>query len=221
LVVFSLLLPISSAAKCYSIQGQPMKEYYVPCNSTAQYSPCCNNGDLCSTNGLCLAMSGAWQGFIYGEGCTDSTGRANVCPQVCQNIPATWNTYNVLQCSPGTWCCRDAKDNASCCDTPSRIITSSPLGRVLMLRAGELDDDAISASPSSSTTPQSSLPSILPPAGPTSSTPSESPSPPSQQCAKCNSATIGGAVGGALGAAFLAALGALLVLRKRKKNLER
>jgi hypothetical protein len=84
-LAFGLCISASLTTTCYSIQGQPLGPNYLPCNTTTQYSACCNILDLCTSNGLCLATKSGYQGFLYANGCTDSTGRADECPHACGN----------------------------------------------------------------------------------------------------------------------------------------
>src|SRR5947209_395299 len=68
------LLMVNVSAKCYGIGGGDMDSSYVPCNASAKVSACCASkkwgGDVCIDGGLCLGMTGGWQGFIYADGCT-------------------------------------------------------------------------------------------------------------------------------------------------------
>lgn len=84
-----LLLPITVRATCYTLDGSEYTDSsYVACNSSSQYSACCasskgTRSDICMSSGLCYAQDGKYRGFIYMNGCTDSTGRSDACPHVC------------------------------------------------------------------------------------------------------------------------------------------
>lgn len=53
---------------------------YGPCNPQAgSISLCCETGQTCLTNGLCVTQSGVY----YSGGCTDNTYEAAVCPTFC------------------------------------------------------------------------------------------------------------------------------------------
>ena len=41
------------------------------------------NGDICIQGGLCYAQQGSYSGYIYGNGCTDSTFSDQSCPYAC------------------------------------------------------------------------------------------------------------------------------------------
>lgn len=77
------------AATCYGVDGsQYTDSSFVPCNATAETSPCCasNKGtrsDICMSSGLCYAQDGADRGLIYMNGCTDETGLSADCPHIC------------------------------------------------------------------------------------------------------------------------------------------
>src|SRR5271170_3480310 len=74
---------------CYSVDGQILGDTYKPCNPSAQFSACCAlNGtspdnDICLDSGLCQSTSGWFAGFIWADGCTDQTGQAIACPNIC------------------------------------------------------------------------------------------------------------------------------------------
>ena len=89
LIVLLSLAYLSShaSAACYDLSGGTHGITFLPCNPSAKASACCaankDGGDVCLDGGLCLAASGPWAGFIYGNGCTDPTGNDDACPHIC------------------------------------------------------------------------------------------------------------------------------------------
>lgn len=41
------------------------------------------NPDICLSSGLCYSQTDDYEGFLYINGCTDKTGKAKECPQMC------------------------------------------------------------------------------------------------------------------------------------------
>ena len=91
-IILSFLYTTSLVAaanqKCYSLTGAELDDTFAPCNSTAKHSGCCatnksTGADICLDSGLCMASSGQYMGTIWQPGCTDSTGMASECPQLC------------------------------------------------------------------------------------------------------------------------------------------
>lgn len=86
-----LLLPAVPvrAATCYNVDNtKSTDKAMAPCHPDADFSPCCaiNKGarsDICMESGLCYAQDGNYRGFIYMNGCTDSTGLSSDCPHIC------------------------------------------------------------------------------------------------------------------------------------------
>lgn len=78
---------LHAASKCYGIDGTPSDDSYRPCDPDAQFSACCatnkDRGDICMSSGLCYSQDAGYEGFIYSNGCTDPTGRAEACPHFC------------------------------------------------------------------------------------------------------------------------------------------
>ncbi|KJZ79347.1 hypothetical protein HIM_01498 [Hirsutella minnesotensis 3608] len=153
------------------------------------------------SSGLCYAQDAGYEGFIYSNGCTDPTGKADACPHLCPDRTNNWNggpvvsTYSVLQCNAGgRYCCRKASDQKNCCGNDSAVVTIN-VGTV------RLPTKTVGAGTTATITPASCD------AARTS---------PRDQCPKDNSAVVGGAVGGVLGAALLASLGALAVMCMRR-----
>lgn len=106
---------------------------YGPCNPQAGISLCCEIGQTCLSNGLCVTQSGVY----YNGGCTDSTYTAAICPTFC----TSGRNYNldsssrrakfvsgdanwVVQChgsavKDGDFCCSVNGTTSTCCDTAS------------------------------------------------------------------------------------------------------
>ncbi|CAD0087680.1 unnamed protein product [Aureobasidium vineae] len=140
----SLLYVARAENRCYNTQGTLIAESsYVPCNSTAA---------ICIQGGLCYATQSSYNGYIYGNGCTDSTFSDASCPYACpmaskqtpiipcpsafsderQKEANGWKSYNVLPCTRDKWCCRDALDSSNCCNNSTLLLDSdqtSYLGR--------------------------------------------------------------------------------------------
>ncbi|KAF6227981.1 hypothetical protein HO133_007709 [Letharia lupina] len=90
---------------------------YGPCNPQAgSVSLCCETGQTCLTNRLCVTPSGVY----YNGGCTDSTYKAAICPTFCTSGDANW----VVEChgsavKNGDFCCSVNGTSSSCCNTAS------------------------------------------------------------------------------------------------------
>ena len=87
-------LVAAASQKCYSLTGSELDNTFAPCNSTAKHSGCCATNksvgaDICLDSGLCMATSGQYMGTIWQPGCTDSTGKATECPQLCPGCTYT------------------------------------------------------------------------------------------------------------------------------------
>lgn len=162
-----LLLPTAVRATCYHVDGTKYTDgSFVACDSTSQYSSCCasNKGarsDICMSSGLCYSQDGIHRGFIYMNGCTDSSGLSDDCPHICPDgefpvLPVgicfrsggnvglqdgtasnDWNggskvaSWNVLQCNTGEYCCREAGSTTNCCSN-STAITTTDIGSLLV-----------------------------------------------------------------------------------------
>jgi hypothetical protein len=79
--IFPVLLFTSGAlaATCYNNEGTYDSSAQV-CNSTAAVSTCCNSGDYCMSNGICLGGGGN-NLFVLG-GCTDQNW-SSPCVKYC------------------------------------------------------------------------------------------------------------------------------------------
>lgn len=91
-----LLLPTALCATCYTVDGEAYADSsFVACDSSGEYSACCasNKGsrsDICMSSGLCYAQDGKYRGFIYMNGCTDSSGVSDDCPHFCPDGKLAW-----------------------------------------------------------------------------------------------------------------------------------
>ena len=89
----TLLLALYAAAgaaaqTCYGLTGDVLDHSFAPCNPDAKHSGCCatnrtTGADICLDSGLCMSTTSDYMGTIWQPGCTDSTGQATECPQVC------------------------------------------------------------------------------------------------------------------------------------------
>jgi hypothetical protein len=93
-------LALSADPVCYSIDGQVLGDTYKPCNPNVEFSACCAlNGtspdnDICLSTGLCQSTSGWFAGFIWADGCTDKTGQADACPNMCSHSTSLINPHH-------------------------------------------------------------------------------------------------------------------------------
>ncbi|KAK2811666.1 hypothetical protein FQN50_002009 [Emmonsiellopsis sp. PD_5] len=103
------LLPKAIAASCYATDGTDLgTSDFQPCFPDRDHSACCsltksNNGigDICTSEGLCMAQISPYTGAFFVNGCTDEN---------CDGV-------RVLPCPKNGldhWCC--SKDNKDCCD---------------------------------------------------------------------------------------------------------
>ncbi|SPN96534.1 uncharacterized protein DNG_00060 [Cephalotrichum gorgonifer] len=223
------------AATCYGVDGTESDDSHQPCNPNAEFSACCATNkdvpDICLSSGLCLSQHVQFKGFIYSNGCTDKTGMAAECPHICPDNTNDWNggekatTWNVLQCNPGTFCCRKHTDTNNCCGDKSKVITVDIGVMRISTAATSSDDDEAPTQTTESTPTQSGDGSSTRSGSGTGATQGTNTGTTGQcgaglsgqaECPKNNTAVVGGAVGGALGAALLAALGAIAFLLMRR-----
>lgn len=197
-----------------------------------------SRSDICMSSGLCYAQDGNHRGFIFSNGCTDQTGTASKCPHFCPDgssqsslspralqvidscglflATTAWGggskvpVWNVLQCSPGIYCCRAATDDTNCCSNTTALITTD-IGTLLASATTDTASTTGAATVTGATvTGTSSVTAGI--------TQSATDTAAVAECPKDNSAVVGGAVGGALGLALLASLGALGFMIKRWKD---
>ncbi|KAB2577462.1 hypothetical protein BFW01_g12243 [Lasiodiplodia theobromae] len=141
MLLFLFALPIHGleSTACYDLLGNALSSSYGPCNSSASTaSACCltnrdDDADICLDSGLCMSTSSGWTGFLWANGCTDPSAADDACPKLCDGIRGSnWTSANILQCSPGSWCCRESTDTPNCCDNSSAIISASSIGTLLL-----------------------------------------------------------------------------------------
>jgi hypothetical protein len=88
-LLFALYAAAGAAAQtCYGLTGAILDHSFAPCNPDAKHSGCCatnrtTGADVCLDSGLCMSTTSDYMGTIWQPGCTDSTGKATECPQVC------------------------------------------------------------------------------------------------------------------------------------------
>jgi len=78
--------PINTLS-CYHPDGtrvDPSKKM-IACNSTAEFTHCCADGDQCLTNGLCKAAADGRINSYWRESCTDPTWKSPACPHYCHD----------------------------------------------------------------------------------------------------------------------------------------
>lgn len=144
----------------YSSPNVVVLPNYGPCNPRAgSISLCCEFGDTCLANGLCVTPSGVY----YNGGCTDDTYQSATCPQYCttgghraMNVSLVILTFLlgdanwVIRCPSGSavkagdFCCFANGTTSTCCNTPS-----SGLGLV----AAESSVEAVSTSNGANSVP--------------------------------------------------------------------
>ena len=121
---------------CYGLAGSNgivlSLPNYGPCNLQAgNISLCCEVGQTCLTNGLCMTQSGSF----YNGGCTDNTYQAAICPKFCisgGNCTITisltaltivlGDAHSVVKCpfvKGPDFCCSVNETNKTCCETAS------------------------------------------------------------------------------------------------------
>lgn len=107
---------------------------YGPCNPQPDsVSLCCETGQTCLSNGLCVTQSGVY----YNGGCTDSTYKAALCPTFCTSgrlcpvdmsliklMVGTGNANWVVEChgsavKDGDFCCSVNGTTTTCCNDAS------------------------------------------------------------------------------------------------------
>jgi hypothetical protein len=86
--IYATSLAAAASHKCYGLTGTPLDDTFAPCNRTAEHSGCCatnkaSGADICLDSGLCMATQNEYMGTMWQPGCTDSTGKATECPQLC------------------------------------------------------------------------------------------------------------------------------------------
>ncbi|KAK2791222.1 hypothetical protein FQN53_006060 [Emmonsiellopsis sp. PD_33] len=208
------LLPKASAAKCYARDGtEQTASEYQPCFPDQEHSACCslsksNNliGDICTSEGLCLAQVSPHTGAYYENGCTDESWLSPSCPGFCAGVSSDGG-IRVLQCPDkglDHWCC--STNNRNCCDDSFRVNIGS-----FMFPKSSSSPEPSSTSPTSSTGTAGTTTA----AG--TGTCQETGQAAASECpvaSKSNTAATAG-VGAALGASLGAALIGLFFQRRR------
>jgi hypothetical protein len=106
-------------------------------------------------------------------------------------VPAQYS-FNVLQCNPGTFCCRASYDKKNCCNDTNAIIQTSHIGTLLLPSGAEVNT------------------TYSPPSSPSSKTAK----------AACSTAAVGGALGAVLAAVLIGAAVALFFLLSKRKAIK-
>jgi hypothetical protein len=107
-------------------------------------------------------------------------------------VPAQYS-FNVLQCNPGTFCCRASYDKTNCCNDTSAIIETSHIGTLLLPSGAEVNTTYSPPSNSSSNTAK----------------------------ATCSTAAVGGALSAVLGAVLIGAAVALFFSLNKRKAIQK
>ena len=107
-------------------------------------------------------------------------------------VPAQYN-FNVLQCNPGTFCCRAGYDKKNCCNNTNAIVQTSHIGALLLPSGAEVN---------------------------TTYSPPSNPSPNTVK-ATCSTAAVGGALGAVLGAVLIGTAVALFFLLNKQKAMKK
>jgi hypothetical protein len=107
-------------------------------------------------------------------------------------VPAQYS-FNVLQCNPGTFCCRAAYDKKNCCNNTNAIIQTSHIGTLLLPSGAEVNT---TYSPPSNSSPKTAK-------------------------ATCSTAAVGGALGAVLAAVLIGAAVALFFLLNKRKAIKK
>ncbi|GAB1318086.1 hypothetical protein MFIFM68171_08296 [Madurella fahalii] len=134
------LLLASVRAACYDTWGNEDSNQ-VPCfapetTDTTTTTWCCNKGDYCLSNGLCLSPD--YNNLMMQQGCTDENwggGCQKFCTPPSQQDLET-NAVPLIPCPASfgnpidniRFCC--GPDASSCCETPSSWI-AIPTGRII------------------------------------------------------------------------------------------
>ncbi|KAK2741911.1 hypothetical protein FQN57_005470 [Myotisia sp. PD_48] len=231
LVLSAISLHTSFAATCYRRGGEEISSEQQPCFPEKKHSACCSlskgsgaPGDICTSDGLCMAQIAPWTGHLYLNGCTDRTWNSPDCPSICSGTTPTAGIH-ILPCPHlglNRWCCSENGDN--CCDNAFDL----KLGRLVFSTS---ISSSLPTSSSSSSSPPTNSPTIS-----SDNSPQQSSSPTSNtvgptcppnsslngQCqANSKAVTVGAGLGAALGACLLAsAVGFWFQRRRYNKSLQ-
>lgn len=226
-------------ASCYNTVGRETNwdgEAHVPCNMTAVeaggHSTCCQIGDLCLTNGMCMHKEDVdKRNWYWRTGCTDKSWEDPACPKYCAAIEPTRNTGLIMNClQPESWCCayvggslQDWKTradiNTTCCTIDDlKFNADDPIVYATATNPIRLSTQSASTSPTSTLLSTVSLPASVTHAD-QSSTPatSDSTSESSNSTGLSTGAKVGLGVGIPVGIIGIAAIGAIFWLRRRRQ----
>jgi uncharacterized protein HemX len=107
-------------------------------------------------------------------------------------VPAQYS-FSVLQCNPGTFCCRAGYDKTNCCNNTDALVQTSHIGTLLLPDGAEVNTTYSSPSNSSPNTAK----------------------------ATCSTAAVGGALGAVLAAVLIGAAVALFFLLNKRKAMKK
>ncbi|KAK7926889.1 hypothetical protein PG985_003887 [Apiospora marii] len=116
-----LLVVAAGSSSCYKRDGTPQQvKKWLPCKPEDKASPCCDAGDFCMSNGLCLnAVGNQW---FSAQGCTNPRWDSG-CNEICNSTIRGEDGYGLVwYCdvvdSAGSvkYCCGP---NADCCKQPN------------------------------------------------------------------------------------------------------
>lgn len=94
LLIFAALHWIpGSLATCYLPNGQ--EQPGVVCNTTAEFSACCADVDMCTNQGFCKSPVDAGDNYYWREGCTDPTWTSSACPRHCYDQSTGMNSLYI------------------------------------------------------------------------------------------------------------------------------
>ncbi|KAF1927903.1 uncharacterized protein M421DRAFT_5576 [Didymella exigua CBS 183.55] len=218
--VYATSLVAAASQKCYSLTGTLLNDSFAPCNPTARHSGCCatnktSGADICLDSGLCTATQNEFMGTIWQNGCTDSTGNATECPQLCPGMNKDFDgltpvsAWNIQTCDFGTYCCRGIDDRHNCCNnsTAPRITTTS-------IGAFQLQTStAVSSSTSSTSSAAATATSLSYDREATLTSNADV-----CKSEKHKTTIIGSVIGGVLGTAMVCLLGVVYWMAKREQR---
>ncbi len=92
--LFFCFIALADAQTCYYPNGDASTD--TPCNSTTQFSACCDAADFCLANHLCFSSTNL---LLWRGSCTDPNWNSPECPQYCRNSKASSNIENSIEAS--------------------------------------------------------------------------------------------------------------------------
>ncbi|KAF1839493.1 hypothetical protein BDW02DRAFT_155016 [Decorospora gaudefroyi] len=218
-VFATVVAAAATSQKCYGVDGTALNGTYTPCNPSAKHSACCASSDICLSNGLCMATTGASIGQLFQSGCTDKSGKDTACPQkMCPGASDDFDddltpvsSWQLQTCDYGKYCCRATTDTRSCCNNASAPKLTTTFSATLQLQTS-----TPTASPSSEPTNIAGpAVAILP--TPTTTTDNDN----SCQQEKRQTAIVGGTIGSLFGSIILGLSATILWMYKREKKQRR